>query len=394
MRYTPRLLGPALTRAARGFGALVVTGPRRAGKTTLLRRLFPTARYALLEDPDVLSRVRADPRGFLDEYKPPVILDEIQNAPELFQYVRTRLDAAPRRTGQWILAGSQEAPLMQGVTESLAGRAGIFQLLPLSMAEHAKVDVLSGGFPEVLARPAQRHVWFSSYLQSYLERDVRAVTAVKYLATYRRFLGLVATRHGQVLNRSELASPLGVSVPTISEWLSILEITGQILLVPPYSETFGKRLIKSPKLFVSDSGLAAHLLGIRTTAELARSPFAGALFEGLLASEIAKAQLNRGDRRELYYLRDRSGLEVDFIAPIAGTLWLIEAKARATVRSEDARSLVSLLGSTSAPTGRLSGVVVHYAAQSAPATQIVAPGVRALTLHAFADQLNARTRGH
>ena len=217
MRYTPRLLEHEIARAARGFGAVVLTGPRRAGKTHLLRHLLPKADYVLLEDPDTLARLRADPRGFLAERQPPVILDEVQNAPELFNYVRTLLDRAPRRTGQWFLTGSQEASLMAGVTESLAGRAAIFQLLPLSMAESGKVDLFSGGFPEVIARPRQREIWFSSYLQSYLERDVRAITNVRDLATFRRFLGLVAARHGQILNRSDLAGPLGVSVPTISE---------------------------------------------------------------------------------------------------------------------------------------------------------------------------------
>ena len=247
MRYAARGLGRQILAAARGFGSVVVTGPRRAGKTYLLRHLLPKADYVLLEDPDILARVRSDPRGFLAERRPPVILDEIQNAPELFNYVRSLLDHSPRRTGQWFLTGSQEAALMSGVTESLAGRAAIFQLLPLSMAESPKVDLFSGGYPEVIARPRQRDAWFSSYIQSYLERDVRAVTNVRDLSTFRRFLGLVASRHGQVLNRSDLAQPLGVSVPTIGEWLSILEVTGQIFIVPPYFENFGKRLIKSPR---------------------------------------------------------------------------------------------------------------------------------------------------
>jgi predicted AAA+ superfamily ATPase len=216
----------------------------------------------LLEDPDELARAREDPRGFLESLRTPAILDEIQNIPELLRYVRTRIDAAPRRAGRYLLSGSQEAPLMRGVTESMAGRVAIFQLLPFSMQEHPDVSLLRGGFPEVLARPAQAQTWFRSYVQTYLERDVRAVTAVRDLATFRRFSSLLATRHGQVLNRSELAALLGVSVPTLSQWLSVLEITGQILLLPPFFENLGKRLIKSPKLYFLDSGLACHLLGI------------------------------------------------------------------------------------------------------------------------------------
>jgi len=210
MHYIPRTLTNVLREATRHFPAVVVTGPRRAGKTTLLRKLFPNARYVLLEDPDVRARVRADPRAFLDELRPPVVLDEIQNTPELLDYVRTRVDLEPGRMGQWLFTGSQEAPLMRGITESMAGRAAILQLLPFSLAEIAKVNLLHGGFPEVLARPKHRNLWFASYLQTYLERDVRAITNVRDLVTFRRFLALVASRHGQVLNKTDLAAPLGV----------------------------------------------------------------------------------------------------------------------------------------------------------------------------------------
>src|SRR5208337_5283536 len=326
-------------RQTRHFPAVVVTGPRRAGKTTLLRKLFPNARYVLLEDPDIRARVRTDPRGFLDELRPPVLFDEIQNTPELLDYVRTRVDLGPRRMGQWLFTGSQEAPLMHGITESMAGRAAMLQLLPFSLAEIAKVNLLHGGFPEVLARPKHRNLWFASYLQTYLERDVRAITNVRDLVTFRRFLALVASRHGQVLNKTDLAAPLGVSVPTIGEWLQVLEVTGQIVLVPPYFENFGKRLIKSPKVYLTDSGLACHLLGIDSARALSRSPFSGAIFEGFVASEIVKQQSNLGRRRELYFFRDQRGLEVDFIVPTsAQELVLIEAKASRTVYPDTARS--------------------------------------------------------
>ena len=322
---------------------VILTGPRRSGKTTLLRRTFPGASYHLLEDPDLVGRVRADPRGFLETARTPAILDEIQHAPELLSYVRTLVDAHPARAGRWILTGSQEAPLMRGVTESLAGRAAVLQLLPLSLEETPKVSLLRGGFPEVLARPSAARLWFGSYVQTYLERDVRAVSAIRDLATFRRFLGLVTTRSGQLLNKTDLAAPLGVSVPTVTEWLSILEVTGQIALVPPYFESFGKRLVKSPKLYLLDSGLAAFLLGIESETDLSRSPFLGTLFEGLVASEIVKRQLNAGRRRELYYFRDQQGLEVDFVVPVRGReLLLIEAKASRTVRPEMAGSLARL----------------------------------------------------
>src|SRR5437879_9524907 len=185
MRYIPRNLGNVVRQAARHFPALVVTGPRRAGKTTLLRQLFPKARYVLLEDPDIQGRIRGDPRTFLEDLHPPVLFDEIQNAPELLSYVRSLIDSAPRRMGQWLFTGSQEAPLMRGITESMAGRAAILQLLPFSLTESAKVDMLHGGFREVLARPTVRALWFAPYLPSYVEQHVRAITDHRDLAPHR-----------------------------------------------------------------------------------------------------------------------------------------------------------------------------------------------------------------
>jgi predicted AAA+ superfamily ATPase len=384
MRHVPRRIERVVLRAAKQFPAIVVTGPRRAGKTTLLKRLFPDASYTLLEDPDVVARVRADPRGFIDELKTPAILDEIQNAPELFAYVRTRIDSAPRRVGRYLFTGSQEAPLMGGVTESLAGRAALFQLLPLSVEESSKVSLLRGGFPEVVSRPSASGTWFRSYIQTYLERDVRAVTSVRDLATFRRFLALVASRVGQVLNKTDLAAPLGVSVPTITQWLSVLEVTGQILLVAPFFESFGKRLVKSPKLYFVDSGLAAYLLGIESAAELERSPFLGALFEGLVASEIVKHRVNAGRRPELYWFRDQQGLEVDFVVPQGDRrLFLVEAKSSHTVTPGDATALDRL--AAAAIGYEVERVVVHRPSRSA-ARHALRPGTRALTL----DELVAR----
>jgi hypothetical protein len=391
MNYIHRDLEAQLARAFRGFPAVVLTGPRRAGKTMLLRRLFPKATYFLLEDPDVVARLRADPHGFLDALKAPVILDEVQHVPEVFAFVRSRIDRQPRRTGQWLLTGSQEAPLMQGVTESMAGRAAVLQLLPLSTRETPKVTLLRGGYPEVLARPAGARLWFASYLQTYLERDVRAVTAVKDLATFRRFLALVASRHGQVLNKTDLAAPLGVSVPTITQWLSVLETTAQILLIPPFFENLGKRLIKSPKLYLADSGLACHLLGIESAAELERSPFLGALFEGFIGAEIAKGQVNAGRRRELYYFRDEQGLEVDFLMPgRGGSVVLVECKAGRTVTPAMAapmQRLAEALKQKRAETGKVPMFLVHREPKAGTPTHAVSPGVRALPWRSFLDEL-------
>ena len=378
-------------KAVKAFPAVVLTGPRRAGKTWLLRHLFPKCNYLLLEDPDIVARLRADPQGFLDAVKTPVILDEVQNVPEVFAFVRSRIDGQPRRVGQWLLTGSQEAPLMQGVSESMAGRAAVLQLYPLCVQETPRVTLLHGGYPEVVARPGSARLWFASYLQTYLERDVRAITAVRDLATFRRFLALLASRHGQVLNKTDLAAPIGVSVPTIAQWLGVLETTAQILMIPPFYENLGKRLIKSPKVYLADSGLACHLLGIDSTAELAKSPFKGPLFEGFVASEIVKAQVNSGRRRELYHFRDEQGLEVDFVVPGHGaSLALVECKATRTVTPAMAGPLQRL--AEAAKSKRPKGIavdtyLVHESRNVESRTQAVAPGVRALPWREFVGEI-------
>jgi predicted AAA+ superfamily ATPase len=379
MPYIERLLGAQLLKARRAFPALLLTGPRQCGKTTLLRRLFPRATYVLLEDPDVIGRVRSDPRAFMESLRTPVILDEIQNAPELFSYVRARIDATPRRKGQWLLSGSQEASLMRGVTESMAGRVAVLHLLPLSTLETSKVSLLRGGYPGVVNRPAAAEIWFRSYLQTYLERDVRAVTAVRDLGSFRRFLALLASRTGGILNKTDLAAPLGVSVPTIAEWLNALEVTGQVLRVAPFYENFGKRLIKSPKIYFVDSGLACHLLGIDSAAALSRSTMYGPLFEGFVAAEIAKQQVNRGRRVELYYFRDQQGLEVDFVVPRgARRLALVEAKASRTLSPSMSRSVERL--ATSIKGYATAARVVHVGAERSAAGRALSPGVSAVTL--------------
>lgn len=386
MKYVAREQKQVLRLMTELFPSVVITGPRRSGKTTFLRRSYPKIQYVLLEDPDVQLRVRSDPRGFLDSLTPPVLLDEIQNTPELFAYIRSRIDQSPRRKGRWFFTGSQEAPLMQGVTESMAGRAGVLQLFPMSHWETDAVSPLLGGFPEVLASPAAKSLWFSSYLQTYLERDVRAVLNVKDISVFRRFLSILAARHGQVLNRSEIGAQLGLSVPTISSWLGVLEITGQVILVPPYWNNFGKRLIKSPKIYIADSGMACHLLGIRTQEELERSPFLGVIFEGFIASEILKSQLNKGLSKDLYFFRDQQGLEVDFLAPHPGGLWFVECKASRTVVPQMARP-VEALRKAVGRTLSAQYAVVYRSGRSTPPMRTLTPGVQALTEREFIREL-------
>ncbi|MFH1017980.1 MAG: ATP-binding protein [Pseudomonadota bacterium] len=381
MRWIPRELGPELIKAARHFPALVVSGPRRAGKTLLLQKTFPAASYHLLEDPDVIGRIKADPRGWLDEVKTPAILDEIQNVPQILPYIRSRADRAQRRKGQWLLTGSQDFTLMKGVTESMAGRAAVFQLLPFSLSEIGSWKLTRGMFPEAIANPSQRSVWFRSYVQTYLERDVRSLLAVRDLSTFRRFLSLVASRSGQVLNKTDLSAPLGVSVPTVTQWLSILETTGQILLIPPYFENFGKRIIKAPKLHWVDTGLLCYLLGIQDEPSLARSTFVGAVFESFVASEIVKRQINRGKRRELYYFRDQQGLETDFLFPDKDSLVLAEVKWTKTVTTGLASSMEKL---ARAIRGRkIRSVLVHRGSDRQPILRAFMPGIEAMPVEKF-----------
>jgi predicted AAA+ superfamily ATPase len=387
MKYIPRQIESELLLASKHFSGLILTGPRRAGKTTLLRKLFPKAQYYLLEDPDVIARLRADPRSFIEEIRPPAILDEIQNVPEILSYVRTQIDRLPNKKGQWLLTGSQESPLMKGATESMAGRAAVFHLLALSVLETPKVSLLNGGFPEVLAHPSVSHTWFRSYIQTYLERDVRAISSIRDLATFRRFLSLLASRCGQILNRTDLAAPLGVTVPTISEWLNILEITSQIILVPPFYENFGKRLIKSPKLYFYDSGLVCHLLGIESENMLNRSTFLGAVFEGFVASEIIKRQMNSGRARQLYYFRDQQGLEVDFLVPRGDQkIILLEVKASRTVWPETAESLSRL--SKVASNYKVDQFLIYRPSKGKESISALRPGIKALSIEKLLSVLS------
>lgn len=379
MRYISRSIEKEIIKASRAFSAILLTGPRRAGKTTLLKKLFPKASYYLLEDPDIISRVRMDPRSFIEEVKLPAIFDEIQNVPELFNYIRTQIDSHPYRYGQWYLTGSQDAPLMKGVSESMAGRAAVFHLLPLSLSENEKVSMLAGGFPEILAKPGAASIWFRSYIQTYLERDVRSISAIKNLATFRRFLSLLASRAGSILNKTDIAAPLGVSVPTLSEWLNILEISGQIIVVPPFYENFGKRLIKSPKIYFIDSGLVCYLLGIETEKALQRSTFLGPVFEGFAASEIIKHQLNTGKRKEIYYFRDQQGLEVDFIVPGGnGRLIVMEAKASRSIRPDMGASLNRL--SRAVSRYKVDKYVIHLPPAKGTGKELttLSPGIKAI----------------
>lgn len=388
MKYINRRIEPCVRNALEMFHAVVLTGPRRAGKTFMLRNMLPDAQYVMLEDPDVLLSVKSDPRGFLEELSFPVVIDEIQQAPELFNYIRSRIDSNPDEKGRWILTGSQEVLLMRGVGESMAGRAGILRLSPFSQTECANVTPFSGGYPEALAAGKNAALWYSSYIQTYLERDVRSVIAVKNLTTFHRFLRILATRHGQMLNKTDIAAPLGVSVPTITEWMNVLEMSGLIVKVSPYYRNAGKRLVKTPKVYFADSGLLCHLLGIRSAKDLSVSPFAGAIFEGFVVSEIIKAQLALGDEGEVYYFRDEQGLEVDIVlSPQEGHIVLAECKLSSTVSpsmSAPMRRLALALGKEGC---RIDMRLIHSPSPTGRITSIAGAGVRACSINEFIAEM-------
>lgn len=384
MKYIKRKIEPCLMRMLKMFPAVVLTGPRRAGKTFMLRNVLKNISCVQLEDPDILLSVKADPRGFLDGLSLPVVIDEIQQVPELFNYIRSKIDADPDAKGRWILTGSHEPLLMRSVGESMAGRAGILRLSPFSQLETAAVTPFTGGYPEALAAGKDASLWYSSYIQTYLERDVRSIVAVRNLMTFHRFLRILATRHGQMLNKTDIAAPLGVSVPTVTEWMNVLEMSGLVIKVSPYYRNAGKRLVKTPKIYFADSGLVCHLLGIRSTAELEVSPFAGAVFEGFVVSEVIKAQQAAGLERDVYYFRDEQGLEVDIVlSPQEGKAVLAECKMSKTVTPDMSVPMRRLAAALMGKVDDLSMYLVHNPLKSGRATHTAGANVRAVSVKEF-----------
>ncbi|MGY0634043.1 ATP-binding protein [Luteimonas sp. A478] len=344
--FLPRALAPTLLRLAQGFPVVAVTGPRQSGKTTLARELFPDKAYVSLEDPQERAFADEDPRGFLARFEQGTIFDEAQRWPDLFSYLQGMVDA-DRTPGRFVLTGSQQFGLLSGVTQSLAGRVGMTRLLPLSLQElpAARDDalgldglLLQGMYPALHTQPLLPADWFASYVATYVERDVRQVLNVQDLSTFQRFLRLCAARTGQLLNVSALAGETGISNHTARAWLSVLEASDLVFLLPPYHRNFGKRLVKSPKLYFVDTGLACWLLGIRDAETLALHPLRGAVFETLVVGEFVKSRLNAGLPPDLYFWRDNNGVEADLVFEVDGRLQPVEIKSGATVTSDYIRA--------------------------------------------------------
>jgi predicted AAA+ superfamily ATPase len=354
-----RLAVATLMQLARGFPVLAITGPRQSGKTTLARGAFPDLPYVNLEDPDTRELALADPRRFLARHGAGAILDEVQRAPALLSYLLAVVDASPRM-GRFVLTGSQQFGLMDGINQSLAGRVGMLTLLPLAQAElgHPAVALEErlwrGGYPALYARhrqPEPAH-WFAAYLATYVERDVRQLLNVSNLMTFQRFLAMCAARSGQLLNLNSLASDCGISQPTARQWLTVLQASYIVTLVPPYHRNFGKRLVKAPKLYMLDSGLLCHLLRIATPADLQVHAARGAVFETWVVAETLKHRYNLGLRADLYFWRDNHGLEVDLVFEHEGRLHGVECKSGTTYAADwlaPARRWRQAVGTEAAP---------------------------------------------
>lgn len=335
----PRVATNTLSQLSTEYPVVVVTGPRQSGKSTLVRNVFQEKPYVSLEDLDERMFATEDPRGFLSRYPDGAILDEVQHCPGLFSYIQTIVDQGSRQ-GLFILTGSQQFGLLNGITQSLAGRAGLLSLLPFSLAEleeaGKKVGALesllfSGLYPPIHDRPVDPGRWYGNYVRTYLERDVRQLLQVKDLSTFQRFLRMCAGRTGQLTNYSSLANDIGVTHNTAKSWLSILEASYIVYFVRPHHQNFNKRLIKAPKLYFYDTGLVSWLLGIETPSQILTHPSFGAIFETFVTGEILKAHTHRAIEPRLSFWQDRSGHEVDLLVERKSRTTPVEIKAGRTV---------------------------------------------------------------
>src|ERR1035437_7447396 len=358
---------PRLKKLAKEFPAMVLTGPRQSGKSTLCQKVFAHLPYATLESPDVRAYALEDPRGFLKQFPKGAILDEIQNCPQITSYLQEIIDREPT-PGRWVLTGSHNLSVMASTSQSLAGRSAVLHLLPLSRNDvvafpsHPKTlneTLLTGGYPRILDRKLRPADWLAAYVATYLERDVRSLSNIGDLVTFQRFVQLSAGRIAQLLNLSSMASDCGISQPTAKAWASVLEASFIAFRLPSYHGNVSKRLIKMPKLHFYDTGLACRLLGIREVAQLDVHPLRGALFESWVVSEIIKQRGSRGETNGVYFFRDKAGLESDVLVQGRKNLKLVEVKAGQTIASDWAANNQKITGMFDKLKQGVANVVVY-----------------------------------
>lgn len=347
-----REIAPILRKRAAEFPVLTITGPRQSGKTTLVRACFPGHAYVNLEDPETRELAESDYRRFFTLHPAPLIVDEIQRVPKLASVIQNLVDERRDLRGQFVLTGSHQPLLRETVSQSLAGRSALLRLLPLDLAELQSAPgvglsqdalILRGGMPELATSTVEVNVYYKNYLQTYLERDVRLVANIRNASAFNRFLVLLAGRVGQLVNLNTLSGEVGVSHTTLSEWLDVLEASFIVFRLQPYHANVGKRLSKTPKLYFTETGLAACLLGLRTEEQVSRDPLRGSLFENLVVGDVLKRQLNRDAEGDLYFFRTNDGLEVDLVRRTEDGLQPIEIKSSTTWSKSLANGLVKFM---------------------------------------------------
>jgi uncharacterized protein len=341
-----RHLENSILKAAEQYQVISISGPRQSGKTTLSKYLFPEYKYVNLESPDVRLFAQEDPRAFLSQ-SDFMIIDEIQNVSELLSYIQVIVD--DDKTRRFIITGSQNLLISEKVSQSLAGRVAIFTLLPLSLEELRDANIMkaslreqiyTGLYPKIYDDNLDPSTWYSNYIQTYLDRDVRQIKNVENLSLFHKFIGLLAGRTGQILNQSSLANDVGVTVPTINSWLSVLEASYIIFLLQPYYKNWNKRLTKSPKIHFYDVGLACNLLNIKSTEDLENHPLLGNIFETFVVSEYIKKSINSNSNDQPYYWREKDGKEVDLIINKGRQISAIEVKLGQTFSSKQVENLL------------------------------------------------------
>lgn len=335
-----RIISSSINEIIGKYPIIAITGPRQSGKTTLLKSMFPDYEYVSLENPDIRSFAETDPNGFLKKYNEKIIFDEIQRAPPLFSYLQTIVDERGMM-GQFILSGSRNFHLMNSITQSLAGRVAIFKLFPFDFQELKSVDwlkekytdvMIKGFYPAIYDRNIEPNIFYSNYLQTYIQRDVSELIAIKDMHSFNRFLALCATRAGQLLNLNALANECGISQPTAKAWLSALESSYIVFLLNPFHKNFTKRIIKSPKLYFYDTGLLSYLLKINNSDDLLNQSVKGALFENMMVSEYIKRIYHKNDlQSEVWFWRDTNGNEVDLLIQKPKSIEVVEIKATETI---------------------------------------------------------------